>query len=142
MQNFSLRTMLWSFAVIAACLAVYRVDVRFAPLVATVYAVYFLIPLRVSERSGLLRFIRIGGISASVGVFCWMILALSLDWTVYLQSESVLDMQMTAAFAATCLGGVIAYAMAGFLVGSIYGAAAYAVRRSCTTQLDQEPSIG
>lgn len=134
--------MLWSVAVIAVCLAVYRVDVRFAPLVSTVYAVYFLIALQVSERNGLLRFIRIGGTTASVGVFCWMILALSLDWTVYLQSESVPDIRMTAAFVATCLGGALAYGMAGFLVGSIYGAVAYAVRRACTTHLDQEPSIG
>ena len=144
MQNlqFSLRTMLWSVAVIAACLAVYRVDVRFAPLVSTVYAVCFLIPLHVSERNGLLRFMRIGGINASVGVFCWMILPLSWDWTVYLQSNSVHDIRETAAFVAICFGVVLAYAIAGFLVGSIYGVVAYAVRRSCTTYLDKEPSIG
>ena len=144
MQNlqFSLRTMLWSVALFAACLAVCRVDGRFAPLVSTVYAVNFLIPLHVSERKGLLRFIRIGGISASVGVFCWMIFVLTLDWTAYLQSNSVHDIRETAAFAAICLGVALAYAIAGFLVGSIYGAVAYAVRRSCTTYLDKEPSIG
>ena len=155
MQNlqFSLRTMLWSVALFAACLAVCRVDGRFAPLVSTVYAVNFLntslsqtvggkIPLHVSERKGLLRFIRIGGISASVGVFCWMIFVLTLDWTAYLQSNSVHDIRETAAFAAICLGVALAYTIAGFLVGSIYGAVAYAVRRSCTTYLDKEPSIG
>ena len=109
MRRFSLGMMLWSVAVIAACFATYRVDLRFAPLIATFYAAYFLVGLHAMECASLSRYLKVGAATASIGVVCWMIAAFSLDWMVYLQSESTVDVRSTALFFGTCLLFVFAY---------------------------------
>ncbi len=142
MRTFTLGTMLWSVAVIAACFAAYRIDVRAAPFIATVYSAYFLFGLHTLQRSGLRRHVRIGAVTASAGVVCWMVVALSLDWIVYLQSDAAIDLRTTSMAFLISLGFVFAYGILGLIVGSFYGLLAYAVRRGGILGPFQRTDIG
>lgn len=142
MRTFTLGTMLWSIAVIAACFAAYRVDFRAAPLIATMYSAYFLFRLRMLQHSGLGRYVRVGAVTASVGVVSWMVVPFSLDWVVSLQSDAALGLRKTAMTFLTCIGGMFAYGALGMIVGSFYGVLAYALPRSGTLRPLQRTDIG
>lgn len=79
---------------------------------------------------------------ASVGVVCWMVFALLLDWTVYLQSESIYDSRMTALLFFTSVGFVFAYGILGAIAGSVYGVLACAIRRAAIVGVSRQKNIG
>lgn len=141
-KQFKISTLLWSLAVFAACCATYRYDVRMAPMVATLYSVYFLFRVVAFGECRLRSIILLGAVASAGGVVCWLAFAMALDWVVHMQTGTVFDFRTTAMYYLTAAGGLMVYGLLGAIAGSAYGLLAYAIGYCRSLTATRPPNLG
>lgn len=117
-----LSTLVWIVSVAAACVAAWRFNPIYAPVVPTLIAALFLFRQLRSSNCSTAKLVRIGASSAGVGTFVYMVGALSLDFAATLSSPgefigiSVLLRMVLVAVAFTFL-----YVAIASCLGALYG---------------------
>ena len=121
-MQFRLSTFIWIVAVAAACLATWRYNAPYAPLVATFVAALFLVRESQSTKRSTVKLMRVGAISAGIGTFVYMIAVLSLDlYAVLAFPGTPVNASVLLRYVLVAVGFAILYAAIAGCLGASYG---------------------
>ena len=121
-MQFRLSTLIWVVAVSAACMATWRYNVIYAPLVSTFFAALFLFRESRSPNRSTAKLVRIGASSAAIGTFAYMVWALSLDFASALSVPGeFIGISMLFRMILVSVAFTFLYVAIASCLGSLYG---------------------
>jgi len=120
--QFRLSTLIWIVSVSAACLAAWRYNAIYAPLVSTFFAALFLFRESRSPNRSTAKLVRIGASSAGIGTFAYMAGGLSLDFAAVLSFPGeFIGISMLLRMVLVAVAFTFLYVAIASCLGALYG---------------------